>query len=147
MLSEKDALRFWGKVALPSPETGCMEWLASKNDEGYGSLSVGGRLYKAHRISHELRVGPIPEKYEVDHLCRNHSCVRPDHLEAVTKQENMRRGESGKYLRERTHCPQGHEYNEENTRITKQGWRKCRACAREQMRRKREEARGVIRAA
>lgn len=45
--------------------------------------------------------GPLPPGLELDHLCRNKSCVRPDHLEAVTHRENMRRAyaaerESGK---------------------------------------------------
>jgi hypothetical protein len=28
----------------------------------------------------------------LDHLCRRCECVRPDHLEAVTNAENIRRG-------------------------------------------------------
>jgi hypothetical protein len=28
----------------------------------------------------------------------------------------------------RTHCPQGHPYDEENTYITPNGWRQCRIC-------------------
>lgn len=35
----------------------------------------------------------------------------------------------------RTHCKHGHRFTPENTHITKQGWRRCRACARAKMRR------------
>jgi hypothetical protein len=28
----------------------------------------------------------------------------------------------------KTHCPQGHSYDEANTYLTKEGWRWCRTC-------------------
>jgi len=57
-----------------------------------------GRYLKqsAHRLWYERRYGPIPEGMEIDHLCRNTSCVNPDHLEAVTPVENKRRSRSTK---------------------------------------------------
>lgn len=36
--------------------------------------------------------------------------------------------------KDRTHCPSGHPYSSENTRITKEGYRKCRACQAERRR-------------
>jgi hypothetical protein len=36
----------------------------------------------------------------------------------------------GHQLLSRTHCAHGHEYTEENTYFTKEGWRNCRACHR-----------------
>lgn len=44
--------------------------------------------------------GPVPKGLELDHLCRNRHCVRPDHLEPVTRQENVRRGLTKKYTDE-----------------------------------------------
>lgn len=60
------------------------------------------------------------------------ACVNPAHLEAVTQQENLRRGEvwenGARHHRNKTHCPHGHEYDENNTGRRKGGGRKCRAC-------------------
>lgn len=47
---------------------------------------------RAHVVFYEKRFGPVPEGLELDHLCRNKLCVNPDHLEAVTHTENVRRG-------------------------------------------------------
>jgi len=85
-----------------NPVTSCWEWQGYRNRAGYGKLGVR----YTHRIAYELWVGEIPEGLEIDHLCRNTSCLCPDHLEAVTSAENHRR------LRG-THCSEGHLYNRE----------------------------------
>jgi hypothetical protein len=41
---------------------------------------------------------------------------------------------SGKMKRALTHCKRGHEFTPENTRITPEGWRACRACHAAKMR-------------
>jgi len=107
-------------------ETGCWEWLGGRDSNGYGALYFRGRVRAAHRVAHELFIGPIPEGLHIDHLCRNPRCVNPEHLEGVTNRENVRRGLKGVLT---THCPHGHEYTAENTRITN-GHRFCRACNR-----------------
>jgi hypothetical protein len=119
----------------PEPNSGCWLWLG-QTGEGYGRMQrPAGLSYMAHRIAYEEMRGPIPEGLEIDHLCRVRCCVNPDHLEAVTKSENIRRGvagiRAGERMRAKTHCPQGHPYNEENTHIRTgihAGGRECIAC-------------------
>lgn len=71
---------------------GCLVWIGARIKTGYGQTRVGNRVHMAHRAYFELRVGPIPEGLELDHLCRNRGCVNPDHLEPVTHKENLLRG-------------------------------------------------------
>jgi hypothetical protein len=71
--------------------SGCWEWTGAKQD-AYGLFKPkDGLVCRAHRASYEHYVGPIPFGYHIDHLCRNTMCVNPEHLEAVTAQENYRR--------------------------------------------------------
>jgi hypothetical protein len=111
---------------------GCIVWTGSKNDRGYGHIDVNGQRQYTHRLSYELHVGPIPDGLVIDHLCRNRACLNPHHLEPVTQGENTRRGERA----QRTHCPQGHPYDEANTyvkrRVNGAAHRNCRECSREQ---------------
>jgi hypothetical protein len=102
----------------------CHLWTGQTNNWGYGVVTIEGQKYPIHRVFFELHVGEIPEDHVIDHFCRTRTCVRPDHLQAITQSENIALGRLRK-----THCPQGHEYTPENTYITpKRGWRQCRKC-------------------
>lgn len=139
ILTERDQARFWSKVALPNAN-GCMLWLAGKSNVGYGQFSLGGAPKRAHRISYELAYGPIPQGLFLDHLCRVRHCVAPLHLEAVTPAENIRRVPDhsvfGRHKSAKTHCPHGHPYDDANTYVNTSGARVCRACRRQQQRRR-----------
>jgi ribosomal protein S14 len=69
---------------------GCWIWTGALNDSGYGVLKwLGRENVRAHRVSYEIHVGPIPEGSIVRHDCDNPPCVRPDHLRPGTDADNM----------------------------------------------------------
>ncbi|KOG21765.1 hypothetical protein ADK36_12325 [Streptomyces viridochromogenes] len=115
----------------------CWLWTAKPNGEGYANVRIDGVHYRAHRLAYELLVGPIPDGLVLDHLCRVRHCLNPAHLEPVTIAENIRRGRAvlPPYSSRKTHCPQGHVYDEVNTYVTPQGKRDCRTCRRAARRR------------
>lgn len=124
------AVRFWAKVDRRDDDE-CWEWTGSRVARGYGHFAVDGRYPHAHRVAYELVVGPIPEGMQLDHLCRNPACVNPAHLEPVSPRVNTLRGIGGAAERAaRTHCPQGHAYDEANTKRDAQNRRYCQACRR-----------------
>lgn len=118
--------RLWGKFLIS--DEGCWEPTVSRDRYGYGQIEEGGRPRKAHIVVWEAINGPVPEGLELDHLCRNPGCLRPDHLEAVTHAENVRRGLAGVLGPKPVHCSSGHEYSPANTYITATGSKVCRAC-------------------
>jgi hypothetical protein len=113
-------------------DDGCWEWVGAHDHSGYAQVSAkGGRTtVKVHRLMYELLVGPIPEGMQIDHLCRNRGCVRPDHLEPVSHAENVRRGDAGKHHAAKDSCPNGHPYDDVNTyrRPDRRNRRECRIC-------------------
>lgn len=86
--------RFWTKVKLVKQGGACWEWIGTTDRNGYGHIwgGPGKGPLAAHRVAYELLVGPIPDGLCLDHLCRNTSCVNPQHLEPVTYAENYLRG-------------------------------------------------------
>ena len=111
------------------PETGCIEWVGRLGRNGYGQIRVGDKRPVVHRAAWELVNGPIPEGMQLDHLCRNRSCLNLAHLAVVTSRENTLRGDTipARYL-SRTSCGHGHPFTPENTYIRKGGARICRTC-------------------
>ena len=129
--------RFWSKVDTGAPG-GCWLWTDAPGHYGYGKFYVGGKHARAHRFAYEFLVGDVPAGLVLDHLCRNRMCVNPGHMEPVTNRENILRGKSPSARHARkTHCVNGHAFDEANTYKTRKGGRLCRACRREGMRRSR----------
>ena len=113
-------------------EAGCWIWQGSLTRGGYGKYSSN---QMAHRVSYETFVGLIGQGLHLDHLCRVRECVNPAHLEAVTPLVNAQRRDAELGIGgAKTHCPQGHPYDEENT-ARRNGRRYCRACQRERAKR------------
>lgn len=101
------AERFATKYAVDTG--GHWLWTGALSNSGYGKILAEGerpqKLIGAHVASFLVHKGPIPADMEIDHLCRVKLCVNPEHLEAVTPQENMRR-----VAEARKACRRGHPY-------------------------------------
>ena len=138
------AEKFWAKVDAGGD---CWLWTGALNTGGYGRFTLDGRRQRAHRVAYALLVSPVPDHLELDHLCRVRHCVNPDHLEPVTRRENVIRGaapaQAAYRQKRKTHCPKGHPYDEANTYewARRPGQRYCVECnrvrSREYSRRKR----------
>ena len=127
--------RFWGKVLMEGDGSGCWLWTGSLSSNGYGLIWHNGHNVRAHRFAYEyITHAIIPDDKELDHLCRNHQCVNPHHLEVVSRRENVMRGINPTLLGERRsaiiYCTNGHLYDAETTYIDSHGYRACKICKR-----------------
>jgi hypothetical protein len=151
--------RFWLKVDRSGD---CWLWTAHEKGGGYGGFYFEGREWLAHKWSYEHLVGAVPEGLELDHLCHtwagtecaggktciHRRCVNPDHLEPVTRLENILRGRSLNALNAaKTHCLRNHAYTPENTGRHSRGTRFCRICKRTAENKRRRRIRQDARAA
>lgn len=147
----------WARVDRGSADA-CWPWTGPIDGRwGYGLFNYECQTEQAHRVVYELVIGPIPDGLDLDHTCHNEDptcgggvcehrrCVNPAHMEPATRAENVMRGKSLiAELARRTHCPQGHPYNEANTWTSpnKTGGRQCRICNRDKARAARARKRG-----
>lgn len=116
----------------------CWVWTGARTRNGYGQLVIHGKHYMAHRVFYGYFIAEVPDGLDLDHLCRTRSCVNPWHLEPVPRSLNLRRGDTKRtHMSSRTHCPQGHPYDAENTAL-RNGHRTCRTCERQRAQRNRD---------
>lgn len=130
--------RLFGRIAVYGS---CWQW-SGANVRGYGHIRFRGKNRSCHRLAYMLFVGEIPQGFQIDHLCRNPSCVNPAHLEAVTPRVNVLRGKTVTAANAaKTHCKYGHEFTTENTQRIPTG-RRCREC-RNKWKRDQRRRRGI----
>jgi hypothetical protein len=133
-LNERQLYRFLIKIKFTEA---CWYWEGAKNDSGYGYWGFQGKVRPAHVYSYQIFKGEIPAGFELDHICRNHSCLNPFHLEAVSHSVNVQRGVDFKVKTNqgKTHCIRGHPLSGTNLLLRKNGkWRRCRICNNEHAR-------------
>lgn len=129
-----DFKRFLEKIKINSE--GCWIWTgALKHPPGYpyGFFQYKGKLTLSHRISYMWFVGELDSFKEIHHTCRNYSCVNPEHLQQLCREEHGKLNLNSR----KTHCPKNHPYSGSNLHINPQGKRVCKICARENLRKRR----------
>lgn len=111
----------------------CKPWTGTILSTGYGRAYKDGVRQMAHRWVWEQENGDIPAGMHVMHICDNPPCVEITHLRLGSPKENFQDSiaKGRNYYKNRTHCPKGHPYDEENTRLNQRGHRGCKSCDRE----------------
>lgn len=108
---------------------GCFESTYAPTRDGYVQISVSPGKSYVHRLAYEALVGPIPAKMDLDHLCRNHACWNPEHLQPVPHRVNILRGRGPTAVNARkARCIHGHPLDEANTYVNPRGTRECSTC-------------------
>lgn len=120
---------FWRRTM---DDGACVIWTGGMR-KGYGRMRWNSRYEPAHRLAFFLRLGRWPEGI-LRHLCNRPECVL--HAVEGTHSENTMDSVLAGTQRNvrKTHCPQGHAYDEENTRRRPNGCRDCKACDRRRQR-------------
>jgi hypothetical protein len=134
-LTEAQVAAFWMRVDRSAGPKQCWPW-DRPGPSGYGQVKFNGKTYPAHRVAYTLLIGPIPDGCELDHVrargCTSRRCCNPAHLEPVSHEVNVLRGESFSAKNARkTHCTRGHALDDSNTYRTLccGRWRRrCKTC-------------------
>lgn len=137
----------WGRVkslrrTLPHPVSKTKTYperilkACPTNKQGHLVVQLGkhNKQY-VHRLVLLAFVGPPAPGQEACHWDDDTSNNHLSNLRWGTRQANMidRSRNGGCLNKNKTHCKYGHEFTPENTRITKEGGRVCRTCAKRRM--------------
>ena len=120
--------RFMSFVEYKDGHDNCWEWAGYIHPEGYGRFGMGRKRLVPSNLSVRWSGREIPDGYDPDHLCRNRKCIRPSHLEVVTKKVNILRGCGPTAINSRkTHCIRGHPLTGSNVQWDGES-RHCKTC-------------------
>lgn len=146
---------FWAQVDRRKPDE-CWPWTGYIRPSGYAAFTYPPDGQHAYVYAYELHYGPVPDGHTVDHLCHttdctvpssecpHRACCNPAHLTATTSRENVLRGNGPTAENARkTHCKNGHPFDEANTSYCKNGSRRCKTCHRQETRRRRGQPEGT----
>jgi hypothetical protein len=151
----------WGNRYTPSYEERfeakvdrsgeCHRWTGYRDEKGYGRFQFEGKVRPAHVVALVLEGIDVPSGMTVDHVwargCKYRDCVRVDHLDVVTYQENNLRSNNRAAIQARmTHCPRGHELSGSNLKIRSCGRRRCHQCQLDSDRERYRRQRAAIKA-
>jgi hypothetical protein len=125
LLTPRRLRTFWSRV---NKTDDCWLWIPKPERNGYGRMWINNQRLGVHIVSYLLSGKLIPKGLVIDHLCRVRNCVNPEHLEVVTRGENVLRGIgiTAQHAKQ-THCKRGHPFDKQNTYFVKFG-RDCRIC-------------------
>lgn len=140
-LGEEDLERLRTLILMKGKPTdgGCILGWSIRCKAGYTSICLNNKVASGHRASYRAFKGRLISGMEIDHLCKNTSCINPDHLDQVLPIVNKHRSNCATTINLlKTHCCKGHEFNSTNTRIRNSKWRACRLC--EKIRKKNRRA-------
>jgi hypothetical protein len=99
----------------------CWVWTGNPDHEGYATVVIKGRRRKLHRVVYALLKGDIPPGMHLHHKCRVKVCVRPSHLQLVTRREHgLIHAADNRKIR----CPSDHLYD----RVDYRGAQYCSIC-------------------
>jgi HNH endonuclease len=133
------------KFLLVDEQTGCWNWIGSRDKLGYARMIYDGKQESVHRVSaHVFLRFDLNSDLHVLHRCDNPPCFNPKHLFIGTHLDNMKdKSAKGRHNNQKKKsCPQGHVYDSMNTCVKpSEGRRRCRICMREQRRNYRRKLR------
>ncbi len=69
-------------------ERGCWIWLGTVNADMYGSIRVGDKVMRTHRLTYLAVKGAIPRGKVLRHTCDVRQCCNPAHLIVGDHEDN-----------------------------------------------------------
>lgn len=126
-VSDQGRVRSWARGP-------CRVLKPSLSVRGYPRVHIASRTIEVHRLIALAFLGAPPAGLEVRHLDGNPLNAALTNLAYGTKAENMadRTAHGHDWNANKTHCPAGHAYDEDNTMRNSKGDRRCGTCSREQ---------------